>query len=220
MKGKAIQRFILRAIILICACLAMMYACFLIFTRGGGKEAKTKLDTKSCDTDCVIDDEGWVGSPDKLGKQLKNAFFTDTGIQPFVYITTYMPYFYSPKEKQQYAEEWYKNNISNQHSFLLMYFTEKDPNTKGYVACVVGEDAQVIIGESELKYFIKLLDASWFKYSDADEMLVTVYGKYADWLITEIPSGIKEAKFLIFLSCILFVVLFAESITHVIKGRT
>lgn len=168
---------------------------FNLLKYGDGREAKLKVKSEiECNTDCVIDDEGWIGDPDKLGKQLKNSFFNVTGVQPFIKVSKFLPYFNAYEEGQAYAEEWYNNNISNQQTFLLMYFPEKDPNQKGVFKFVVGEKLQGVITEDFIEEMSGLLEDNWLESSDVDEMLLNIYKHMGKWLIKGSPSSLDVNK--------------------------
>lgn len=190
---------VIKRISLILIIIWLVTVCIFLYNKvvyGGGRAPYPSFKTEGveCNTSCVIDDEGWIGDPTKLGKQLKNSFFNKTGVQPFIKINKFMPYFSSQEEGQAYAENWYANNIQNQSTFLLMYFPERDPNHKGVFAYVVGEELKGFVTEEFLQEFNDSLEDNWEKSSDTDEMFVSVYSNMADWAIKGESSSFEKNK--------------------------
>lgn len=87
--------------------------------------SRTPVEGVVWDNDCVVDETGWISNVGKASRNLKH-FYEKTGVQPFVYLKAYDPALTSDAEKEAYAEEWYDAHISNEGTFLFVYFGERD----------------------------------------------------------------------------------------------
>ena len=62
------------------------------------------------DNNCIKDELGYVENTSKLSKNLKN-FYNKTGIQPYIYLKSYDETLTSDSQKDNYAQNWYEQNI-------------------------------------------------------------------------------------------------------------
>lgn len=154
-----------------------------------GREAKVKLEGTSFSSDCIEDYDGWFSSPKKMAKELQKVFYKKTGIQPYIVINEYMPYFNSDADKQAYAEEWYAKNIANEYTFLFMYFPESDPNRIGYMSYVNGKEVLSIMDSEVIEHFWNLMDKYWESAPSTESLFKTVYGDTADFAMKEVKSS-------------------------------
>lgn len=189
---KSIPIRILGALQVFCCVMIMLFA-FMgpigYFRAGDGREAHEKLQGTTFSADCIIDNDGWFSSPKSTAKVLEKVFFKPTGIQPYIVINEYMPYFNNDSDKQAYAEEWYTNNIANENTFLFMYFPEQDPNRIGYMSYVNGKEVSSIMDSDVIEKFWNLMDKYWEHSSSTEKLFETVYKQTADYAMKEVASA-------------------------------
>ncbi len=141
------------------------------------KKADTGL---SFSSDCVKDELGWVESPSATGQNLE-TFYTDTGVQPYVYLKAYDSTLTSDSEKEEYAENWYDENIDNEGTFLYIYFAEEDAEEEvGYMYCVDGYEIASVMDEEAIDIFWDYVNEYWYSDLSMDDMLVKVFDSTAE----------------------------------------
>ena len=120
------------------------------------------------DNNCIKDELGYVENTSKLSKNLKN-FYNKTGIQPYIYLKSYDETLTSDSQKDNYAQNWYEQNIDNEDTFLFVYYEDQDPNEIGYMAYVNGKQVTSIMDSEAVNIFWNYIDRYW-----TDDSLSTV----------------------------------------------
>ncbi|RHR89114.1 hypothetical protein DWW38_08260 [Coprobacillus sp. AF15-30] len=120
------------------------------------------------DNNCIKDELGYVENTSKLSKNLKN-FYNKTGIQPYIYLKSYDETLTSDSQKDNYAQNWYEQNIDNEDTFLFVYYENQDPNEIGYMAYVNGKQVTSIMDSEAVNIFWNYIDRYW-----TDDSLSTV----------------------------------------------
>lgn len=120
------------------------------------------------DNNCIKDELGYVENTSKLSKSLKN-FYNKTGIQPYIYLKSYDETLTSDSQKDNYAQNWYEQNIDNEDTFLLVYYEDQDPNEIGYMAYVNGKQVTSVMDSEAVNIFWNYIDHYW-----TDDSLSTV----------------------------------------------
>lgn len=120
------------------------------------------------DNNCIKDELGYVENTSKLSKNLKN-FYNKTGIQPYIYLKSYDETLTSDSQKDNYAQNWYEQNIDNEDTFLFVYYEDQDPNEIGYMAYVNGKQVTSVMDSEAVNIFWNYIDRYW-----ADDSLSTV----------------------------------------------
>lgn len=120
------------------------------------------------DNNCIKDELGYVENTSKLSKSLKN-FYNKTGIQPYVYLKSYDETLTSDSQKDNYAQNWYEQNIDNEDTFLFVYYEDQDPNEIGYMAYVNGKQVTSVMDSEAVNIFWNYIDRYW-----TDDSLSTV----------------------------------------------
>lgn len=117
---------------------------------------------------CIKDELGYVENTSKLSKNLKN-FYNKTGIQPYIYLKSYDETLTSDSQKDNYAQNWYEQNIDNEDTFLFVYYEDQDPNEIGYMAYVNGKQVTSVMDSEAVNIFWNYIDRYW-----TDDSLSTV----------------------------------------------
>lgn len=120
------------------------------------------------DNNCIKDELGYVENTSKLSKNLKN-FYNKTGIQPYIYLKSYDETLTSDSQKDNYAQNWYEQNIDNEDTFLFVYYENQDPNEIGYMAYVNGKQVTSVMDSEAVNIFWNYIDRYW-----TDDSLSTV----------------------------------------------
>lgn len=114
----------------------------------------------SYDNNCIKDELGYVENTSKLSKNLKN-FYNKTGIQPYIYLKSYDETLTSDSQKDNYAQNWYEQNIDNEDTFLFVYYEDQDPNEIGYMAYVNGKQVTSVMDSEAVNIFWNYIDRYW-----------------------------------------------------------
>ena len=120
------------------------------------------------DNNCIKDELGYVENTSKLSKNLKN-FYNKTGIQPYIYLKSYDETLTSDSQKDNYAQNWYEQNIDNEDTFLFVYYEDQNPNEIGYMAYVNGKQVTLVMDSEAVNIFWNYIDRYW-----TDDSLSTV----------------------------------------------
>lgn len=120
------------------------------------------------DNNCIKDELGYVENTSKLSKNLKN-FYNKTGIQPYIYLKSYDETLTSDSQKDNYAQNWYEQNIDNEDTFLFVYYEDQNPNEIGYMAYVNGKQVTSVMDSEAVDIFWNYIDRYW-----TDDSLSTV----------------------------------------------
>ena len=120
------------------------------------------------DNNCIRDELGYIENQGKLSKNLKN-FYNKTGIQPYIYLKSYDETLTSDSQKDNYAQNWYEQNIDNEDTFLFVYYEDQNPNEIGYMAYVKGKQVTSVMDSEAVNIFWNYIDRYW-----TDDSLSTV----------------------------------------------
>lgn len=112
------------------------------------------------DNNCIRDELGYIENQGKLSKNLKN-FYNKTGIQPYIYLKSYDETLTSDSQKDNYAQNWYEQNIDNEDTFLFVYYEDQNPNEIGYMAYVNGKQVTSVMDSEAVNIFWNYIDRYW-----------------------------------------------------------
>ena len=59
-------------------------------------------------------------------------------------------------KKDNYAQNWYEQNIDNEDTFLFVYYEDQNPNEIGYMAYVNGKQVTSVMDSEAVNYFLEL----------------------------------------------------------------
>jgi hypothetical protein len=140
------------------------------------KSSRVKLDTGiAYNKDCIIDELGWFEHINLTGGNLKE-FYSRTGVQPYIVLKGYDATLTTDSEKSAYAEQYYKDNIDDESTFLFMYFAEEDADEDvGYMCYVNGKLSESVMDKEACTYFLKSLQDKWYSNLDTDDLFTTVF---------------------------------------------
>ena len=107
------------------------------------------------DNNCIRDELGYI--------------YNKTGIQPYIYLKSYDETLTSDSQKDNYAQNWYEQNIDNEDTFLFVYYEDQNPNEIGYMAYVNGKQVTSVMDSEAVNIFWNYIDRYW-----TDDSLSTV----------------------------------------------
>lgn len=137
----------------------------------------------SFDNNCIIDELDWFDSVSKTGTRLK-TFYDKTGVQPYIVLLQYHPELTTDSQKEEYAQDYYENNIDNESTFLYMYFAEKDQdNDVGYMCYVNGIQVDSVMDAEAVDIFWEYLDRNWYSDMSTDELFEKAFTKTAETIM-------------------------------------
>ena len=122
-------------------------------------------------TDCVIDEDGWFNDPYNVGRQLK-TFYDTTGLQPYVLIKAPDSRLTTDSMKEQYADEWYYDNIDHEGALLYVYFAETNPDIEGYSVLIGGSSTKAFFDSAATQAFWDIYDSYYYNISITEEQLI------------------------------------------------
>lgn len=168
-------------------------------SRGAPKSTYNReaLSGTSFDNNCVIDELGWVDNVSRTERDLQ-AFHKKTGVQPFVYLKAYDPELTTDAAKIKYAEEFYEQEIDNEHTFLMVYFAEADAdNDVGYMAHVVGHSAVTVMDAEAIDIFYHYWDNNWYSDKSTDAVIVDSFVSAAKRFMTKSNTMADVLKWIV-----------------------
>ena len=146
---------------------------------------KTKLSVSSqFENNCVIDCSYQLDNVDNTAKGLK-GFFNKTGVQPYIFITSYEEYKledYSEQERKDVAKQIFNENNLPSHAFLVVFWVNyEDDINIDYTTYAIGNQAERIMDDNALSIFKQSVEDYWYDYSlSTDKVLEKAYDKAAD----------------------------------------
>lgn len=137
------------------------------------------------DSDCVTDEIGWFVMPNSAGVRLKK-FWEKTGVQPRVLFRAYDSTLTTDDMKQEWAEQYYENNIEDENTFLFVYFAEKDiDNDVGYMSYVNGYSVNGMMDAEAIDIFWNYIDKYWYTDMSTDDVIVKAFNETAERITTK-----------------------------------
>ena len=141
------------------------------------------------DSDCVTDEIGWFDSTASTGTRLK-AFYDKTGVQPVVLFKAYDSSLTTDVAKEDWALQYYEDNIEDENSFLYVYFAEQDTdNDVGYMTYVNGYSVNGMMDEEAVNIFWDYIDKYWYTDLSTDDVIINAFTETADRITTKSKTG-------------------------------
>ncbi|MCC8167844.1 MAG: hypothetical protein LIO37_00680, partial [Clostridiales bacterium] len=131
-------------------------------------------------SDCILDEIGWVEDAEATGAALED-FYNATGVQPYIYFKAYDESVTEYDDQEQYAFDWYEDNIDNEGTFLFVYFADEDTdNVVGQMFYVCGYDIDEVMDEEAVDIFWEYLNEYWYSDLSTDDMLIQTFNSTAE----------------------------------------
>ncbi len=141
-----------------------------------GSSSRTRIDTGvAFSSDCILDEIGAVEDLSGTGESLEE-FYELTGVQPYIYLKAYDSSLTTNSAMEDYAFDWYDNNIDNEGTFLFVYFAPEDNDAdSGYMVYVDGYDIEDVMDADAVETFWHYVDSYWYTDDSVDERLVQIF---------------------------------------------
>lgn len=141
------------------------------------------------DNDCIVDELGWFDNITSTERKLQ-SFYNETGVQPYIVLFDYNPDLISDSECEEFAEDWYAENIDNEGTLLFAYFAEKDTdNDVGTMTLVNGKQISSVMDSEAIEIFWAYTDEYWYSDLSTDDMFVKIFDKTAERIMTKSTTG-------------------------------
>ena len=179
---------------------------------------REKLEGTTWSNNCVVDETGWIsdgGSVSGLERQLRK-FYDKTGIQPYVYLVR-NPSLKTTADMEQFAYDYYENNINNTYTFALFCFAEDDLDGTKYEYYEGGSQALGIMDSEAVDIFWAIFDQEWYNESTSTEdCIANIFNRTADRIMTRSATKTDVAKVV---AIIVLVVVIAAAIIIIMNKR-
>ena len=186
-KGKTSILAVIAVIILVLLIIAIGGA----FSSGGVPSStvnREKLSgVGSYNSDCVVDSLGWLNDASKAGRDLK-SFYEATGVQPYVVFNEYDSSLTSDDKMDEFAEQWYKDNINDENTFVFMYFgtDHEGEGEPGYMCYVMGNRVDSVMDSEAIDIFWAYIDKNWYDNSlSENQVIVNSFNETAERIMTK-----------------------------------
>lgn len=151
--------------------------------------------------DCIVDELGWFDNVSRTESRLKD-FYNETGVQPYIVLLDYDTYSKkgtSDDAKYNYALKYYDNNITNESTFLYVYFEEEyedEYSEPGYMCYINGTQVSSVMDSEAVDIFWAYLDKYWSDSSlSTDDLFVKTFDSTADTIMTKSTTSKDVAKY-------------------------
>lgn len=146
---------------------------------------RTKLDASvTAETDYYYDNLGYISQQSVLLKGLKH-FYSETGVQPIVYITD---------DQNAKAAELYDQLCHDEGHFLLVVIGAKDGSVDWEYDYVWGAAASSIMDKEAEDIFFAYLDSYYYGSFTDEEVFANAFSKTADTIMSSTTNGYDLAK--------------------------
>lgn len=131
-------------------------------------------------TKCVVDELDWFDSATETGKKLE-SFYNSTGVQPYIVLKAYDSSLTTNAEKEEYAQNYYEENIKDEYTFLYMYFAEENTDEDvGYMVYVNGKQINAMMDDEAVEIFWNYIDEYWYSNASTDNVFIKTFEKTAN----------------------------------------
>ncbi len=180
---------------------------------------RTKLtDVPDFNSNCIKDELEWIDDVATTENGLE-PFYKKTGIQPYIIFRGYDATLSTEEEKEEWANNYFSENISDQNAFLFVYFAEKNTTTDiGYMCSVSGASADAVMDTEAMNVFWDNMDRYWKSDLSTDQMLIQSYTDTATRIMKHHTTPAERTRNIIILIVIL-VILGAAAFFYKGKGE-
>lgn len=204
----------------------VLISVFIAGTSGGSGSSsipastrnREKLNSVSFDSNCIVDELGWFDSVSRAGTRLR-SFYDKTGIQPYIVLLKYHPELITDSQKEDYAQQYYEDNIDNEATFLYMYFAEEDQdNDVGYMCYVNGKQVDSIMDSEAVEIFWAYIDRSWYSDTSTDTLFADAFEMTAETIMKKSRTA-TDIAFVVATGVVIVIIIIAIIVAMVTKRR-
>ncbi len=202
----------------------VLISVFIAGTSGGSSSIpastrnRERLNSVSFDSNCIVDELGWFDSVSRAGTRLK-SFYDKTGIQPYIVLLKYHPELVTDSQKEDYALQYYEDNIDNEATFLYMYFAEEDQdNDVGYMCYVNGKQVDSIMDSEAVDIFWAYIDRSWYSDTSTDTLFADAFEMTAETIMKKSRTA-TDIAFVVATGVVIVLLIITIIVSMVIKRR-
>ena len=214
---------IVTSIIIVVLLLIMLFAISRISGGDGSirnTTERTKLDSGVGFTNnCIVDKTGWIENKAKVVSALK-SFYNETGVQPYIVMLDYDVELRTDSQKEQWANDYYENNIGAENGFLYVYFSEASDDEVGYMVYVNGKQVSSVMDAEAIDIFWNYLDRYWYSDLSMTDVFIKTYTSTANTIMSAPTNGwdfLKTLILVVFFIVIAVIVVIAMIKRHKLK---
>lgn len=165
---------------------------------------RTKLaNTADFNSSCIKDELEWIDDVATTENGLE-PFYKKTGIQPYLIFRGYDATLSSDEEKEEWANAYFSENISDQNAFLFVYFAEKNTTSdKGYMCMVSGASADAVMDSEALNVYWDNINRYWASDLSTDQMIIQAYSDTATSIMKHHTTPAERTRNIIILIVVL-----------------
>jgi uncharacterized protein YpmB len=171
---------------------------------------RTKLtDVADFNSNCITDELEWIYDVATTEEGLEQ-FYKKTGIQPYIVIRGYDATLSTDEEKEEWANTYFNENISEENAFLFVYFAEQNSSENiGYMCYVSGASASTILDTEAMNVFWDNIDRYWVSDLSTDQVFIQAYTDTATTIMKHHASKGEIARNIIIVVLIIAALVFA-----------
>ena len=179
---------------------------FYMIPRGGGSSGSIPSSSYNREklssgngyiNDCIYDELGWFENESRTESRLKD-FYNETGVQPYIMLLDYIPGVDSDDQKYAYAQQLYEDNITNESTFLYVYFADEyESDEPGYMCYIGGTQVSAVMDSEAVDIFWAYLDSYWYTDLSADDMFVKTFDSTATRIMTKTTTSNDVKKYVL-----------------------
>lgn len=168
-------------------------------------------------SNCIRDELEWVDDVATTENGLE-PFYKKTGIQPYIIFRGYDATLSSDEEKQEWANNYFSENISDQNAFLFVYFAEKNTSSDmGYMCTASGASADAVMDSEAMNVYWDNIKRYWASDLSTDQMIIQAYTDTATSIMKHHITPAEKTRNIIIL-IVLLVILAAAAFFYKGKG--
>lgn len=152
---------------------------------------REKLDGQYVNTTAYFEDHaGWIGSGSKLERGMK-SFFSETGVQPYLYITETIDGDPNPSDKamEDFANALY-DELFDDEGHLLVVFQEYQSDGNYFCWCVAGKQAKTVFDSEARDILQDYIDHYYYTDLSEEEFFSLAFEKTGERMMTVTRSPI------------------------------
>ncbi len=128
----------------------------------------------------------------------------------------YRPELTTDPQKQQFAEQWYDENIGGTTSFAFFYFGERNPDDVGFMCYVGGAEALGIMDSEAVDIFWAICDQEWYSDATTEDAIANTFNRTADRIMTKTATKADNMRVVLI---IILVIVIAAAIIYIMNKR-
>lgn len=159
---------------------------------------RERITGSSFTEDCIVDELGWIredgSTAQKVGRSLE-AFWRETGIQPYVVLLPYDSTIKTADDRYDFADAYFTDKIADESAILVMYFDSASNNEDGNWEMVKGLMTSAVMDDEATEIFWNYLDRYWYDLTySVPQALENMFTSTGKTIMTKTTTGMDVLK--------------------------